>query len=34
MAKAIAPPPEQGQLVSVCSRWWIVNEVRASMLPR
>jgi hypothetical protein len=26
-------PPEQGQLVSVRSRQWIVNDVRASTLP-
>jgi hypothetical protein len=33
MAKAIVPPPEQGQLVSVRSRNWIVNAVVPSTLP-
>ena len=33
MAKAIASAPEQGQLVSVRSRNWIVNEVVPSTLP-
>src|SRR5438034_3071340 len=30
---AVASPPEQGQLVSVRSRQWIVNDVRPSTLP-
>src|SRR5438270_8150704 len=31
---SVAPsPPEQGQLVSVRSRQWIVNDVRPSTLP-
>src|SRR5579864_1139682 len=33
MAIAVASPPEQGQLVNVRSRQWIVNDVRASTLP-
>ena len=33
MATAIATPPEQGQLVTVRSRNWIVNEVEPSALP-
>ena len=33
MASALAAPPEQGQLVSVRSRNWIVNEVAPSTLP-
>ena len=35
MAPAVTPPspPEQGQLVSVRSRQWIVNDVRPSTLP-
>src|SRR5262245_58302639 len=33
MAAAVACPPEQGQLVSVRSRQWIVNDVRPSTLP-
>jgi hypothetical protein len=33
MATAIASAPEQGQLVSVRSRNWIVNEVVPSTLP-
>src|SRR5436190_11491025 len=33
MATAIAQPPEQGQLVSVRSRQWVVTEVLASSLP-
>jgi SNF2 family DNA or RNA helicase len=33
MAAAIASPPEQGHLVSVRSRQWIVNDVRPSTLP-
>ena len=32
MAIAVAPPPEQGQLVSVRSRQWIVTEVTPSTL--
>lgn len=33
MATSFAPPPEQGQLVSVRSRQWMVNEVLPSTLP-
>ena len=33
MAAAVTGPPEQGQLVSVRSRQWIVNDVRPSTLP-
>src|SRR5262245_322037 len=33
MASAVDPPPEQGQLVRVRSRQWIVNDVRPSSLP-
>lgn len=33
MTPALAAPPEQGQLVSVRSRNWIVNEVAPSTLP-
>src|SRR3954468_7553180 len=33
MAAALPSPPEQGQLVSVRSRQWVVNEVRPSTLP-
>ena len=33
MATALASAPEQGQLVSVRSRNWIVNEVVPSTLP-
>jgi hypothetical protein len=33
MAVAAASPPEQGQLVSVRSRQWIVTDVRPSTLP-
>src|SRR5436190_3502084 len=33
MAVAVASPPEQGQLVSVRSRQWVVTDVRASTLP-
>src|SRR6516225_4324304 len=33
MAVTVTGPPEQGQLVSVRSRQWIVNEVRPSTLP-
>ncbi len=33
MTLALASPPETGQLVSVRSRRWVVNEVRASTLP-
>src|SRR6516165_4977680 len=33
MAVTVASPPEQGQLVSVRSRQWIVNDVRPSTLP-
>src|SRR4051794_23913524 len=33
MATAFASAPEQGQLVSVRSRNWIVNEVVPSALP-
>jgi hypothetical protein len=30
---APSPPPEQGQLVNVRSRQWVVQDVRASTLP-
>ena len=33
MTVAVATPPEQGQLVQVRSRNWVVNEVQASTLP-
>jgi len=33
MATPVCSPPEQGQLVSVRSRYWIVNEVAPSTLP-
>ena len=33
MAVATSSPPEQGQLVSIRSRNWIVNEVQPSTLP-
>lgn len=33
MATAICSPPEQGQLVQVRSRQWVVNEVKPSTLP-
>ena len=33
MATVLVAPPEQGQLVSVRSRNWIVNEVASSTLP-
>src|ERR671925_1355519 len=33
MAAVVVGPPEQGQLVSIRSRQWIVNDVRASTLP-
>src|SRR5947209_18147495 len=33
MAVVVTSPPEQGQLVSVRSRQWIVNDVRPSTLP-
>ena len=33
VATALVAPPEQGQLVSVRSRNWIVNEVAPSTLP-
>lgn len=33
MTIASPSPPEQGQLVSVRSRQWIVNDVRPSTLP-
>ncbi|HJZ60183.1 MAG TPA: DISARM system SNF2-like helicase DrmD [Gemmataceae bacterium] len=33
MTVAVSSPPEQGQLVSVRSRQWIVNDVRPSTLP-
>ena len=33
MSIAIATPPEQGQLVQVRSRQWVVNEVKPSTLP-
>ena len=33
MTTAVVGPPEQGQLVSVRSRQWIVNDVRPSTLP-
>ena len=34
VATALVAPPEQGQLVSVRSRNWIVNEVAPSTLPK
>jgi hypothetical protein len=33
MRSAAQSPPEQGQLVSVPSRQWIVHDVRPSTLP-
>ena len=33
MTLALASVPEQGQLVNVRSRRWVVNDVRASTLP-
>ena len=33
MKSVATSPPEQGQLVSVRSRQWIVNDVRPSTLP-
>src|SRR5947209_8864801 len=33
MAVVVTSPPEQGQLVSVRSRQWIVNDMRPSTLP-
>jgi hypothetical protein len=33
MAPIVAPPPDQGQLVSVRARNWIVTDVAASLLP-
>src|SRR3984957_3900434 len=33
MTAAVASLPEQGQLVNVRSRQWIVNDVRPSTLP-
>ncbi len=33
MVTAVSSPPEQGQLVSVRSRQWVVNDVRPSTLP-
>ena len=33
MSSVVPSPPEQGQLVSVRSRQWIVNDVRPSTLP-
>ena len=33
MTVAVTSPPEQGQLVSVRSRQWVVNDVRPSTLP-
>jgi hypothetical protein len=33
MAVTVAGPPEQGQLVSVRSRRWVVNDVRPSTIP-
>ncbi len=33
MPATTSPPPEQGQLVSVRSRYWIVNEIAPSTLP-
>jgi len=33
MAVVAPAPPEQGQLVSVRSRYWIVNEIVPSTLP-
>jgi hypothetical protein len=33
MSSVAHSPPEQGQLVGARSRQWIVNDVRASMLP-
>src|SRR5262249_57890831 len=33
MSSAISAPPEQGQLVQVRSRPWVVNVVKPSSLP-
>ena len=33
MAASVTSPPEQGQLVQVRSRPWVVNEIKASSLP-
>lgn len=33
MVVSLSPFPEQGQLVRVRSRRWVVSEVRASTLP-
>ena len=33
MSSVAHSPPEQGQLVSVRSRQWVVNDVRPSTLP-
>jgi len=33
MKVALISPPEEGQLVSVRSRHWVVNDVLASALP-
>src|SRR5437763_3981384 len=33
MAVSVNSPPEQGQLVCVRSRPWVVNDVRPSTLP-
>src|SRR6478672_2518973 len=33
MTVAVTSPPEQGQLVSIRSRQWVVNDVRPSTLP-
>ncbi len=33
MTSAQMSPPEQGQLVNVRARRWVVNEVRRSTLP-
>jgi hypothetical protein len=33
MSSVAHSPPEQGQLVSIRSRQWIVNDVRTSTLP-
>jgi hypothetical protein len=33
MSSVAHPPPEQGQLVSVRSRQWVVNDVHPSTFP-
>lgn len=33
MTMVLSPSPEQGQLVSVRSRRWVVSEVHKSSLP-